>query len=195
MPKSRRMVLLAVGLVAALLCSAVRAQDATPPSPREASLGLGVGWAEPNDYDGGLYLSGAFRLHLTGWLVVEPEVGYFKSSRVFPGFSTDSRSDLSGSVALLAQSSDERVRVSAGPGIGVHSVETTLEFFPDEQVEGWRAELDDTKFGIHAQVGVDVALGRAFWLFGLLRYDLLKGQAQNEGKVVGGLRYRFRRSR
>jgi hypothetical protein len=124
-----------------------------------------------------------------------PCVGYFEATQVFRGFSADSRRDLSGSIALLAQSDGERVRISAGPGVGVHSVKTTLERFPDEYSDAWRVELHDSKFGIHAQVGLDIAVGRSLWLFGLLRYDLLKGQAQSESKALGGLRYRFRRSR
>lgn len=189
--------------IVAVFPASVRAQEAattpatsSPGSPREFSLGIGAGWCEPNDYSGGLYLSGAARVHAADSIVLEPELGYFESTRVHPGYSSFERKDFSASLALLFQSKAERLRFSAGPGLGMHSTSTTVDYAPDLWGgEAWTLHYSDTKLGIHVQAGLDVAIGRRLWAYGLLRYDLLKGEAQNESKALAGVRYRFPRSR
>jgi hypothetical protein len=173
----------------------------------ELSLGLGGGIANPNDFAGPNGL-----VHAPYWtvyarvrspdvpLLLEFEIGRWSKSWEstiidYAGnsfYDRAARSDQHLGVNLLAQTPGNRIRFLIGGGVGPHFVKdewgnTDTYVRWTEMNSSWSFHSSQTKLGIHALVGVDARVSRRFGLFADARYDLLKGEAQNEIKLYGGV--------
>jgi hypothetical protein len=171
-------------------------------SAGEWSVGLAGGVVKPNDFPhDSRYWSAVVRARPSNTpLAVDLEIGYWSKSWEFSAtdygiyvYDRAARRDLHLGFNVLAETPGERCRFSIGGGLGPHSVrnEITNTTNYDYQPEGnstWNYSHTETKLGIHGLVGLDIVLAGRLGVFANARYDLLKGEAQNEVKYYVGLR-------
>src|SRR5262249_53935489 len=126
-------------------------------------------------------------LRISGFLALEPEVGYWKKTETFLGVES-SLEDLSfgGSALIIIPAS--RIELWGGGGAGGHRIKGKLAGF------GTSVSESQTKFGWHFLGGIDLKLSDHAAIFGAGRYDRVKGDATagepdlDETKFYAGLR-------
>ncbi|MFI5183556.1 MAG: hypothetical protein ACHQNV_04095 [Vicinamibacteria bacterium] len=199
-----------LGLSAVLLAAVVGAAESA-----DVTLDLGGGVAKPNDFAGPNGLVNApfwtARVHVRSpsapLFLLELEIGRWskgwESTIIdYNGasyYDRSARTDLNLGVNLMAQTPGDRIRLSIGGGLGPHFVKSEAgqtDTYPDrpEANSTWSYSNSETKLGIHALVGLEARVSRRFSLFADARYDLLKGEAQNEIKLYGGLSFDLTRA-
>jgi hypothetical protein len=173
-----------------LLLVALLAAPTADAEPR-VSFGAGAGMVFPNDVADGdsLYLSAELGVRLWKRLHLVPNAGYWSFSRTncapevgacARGRKT-SRLDLGVHLRFDIPLA-ERVRLFLGAGAGL--TRQRLEAWGDQD---WVVEGTDPSTRLLAGLEVDVTGPLA--AYALLRYDLIHNAAQNEFKVLGGLRF------
>src|SRR5215472_13703225 len=131
------------------------------------SLGLGVGVSKTEVVPDSLYLTGNFRIPLVSYLVLEPEVGYWKKDYNVAGIDV-SAEDLTFGGNMVLVIPVHPISIWGGAGVGAHRLKGSLG------VPGLVTISDtETKVGIHLLGGLDISLSPKLSLFGAGRYDIV----------------------
>jgi hypothetical protein len=151
-----------------------------------ASLGIGAGVAKTEQIPDTLFLTANLRIPLVSYLVLEPEVGYWKKNYSALGLNA-SAEDLSFGGNALVVIPARPLAIFGGAGVGAHRLKGTLG------VPGLlSASQSETKLGIHLLAGLDVSVAPRLSLFGVGRYDIIHEDSGSdhihETKFYGGLR-------
>ena len=157
-----------------------------PARAENGSLGLGVGVVKTEVVPDSVYLTGNFRLPLVSYLVLEPEVGYWKKDYNVAGLVVSAEDLTYGGNALLVIPVHP-ISIWGGAGLGAHRFKGSLG------VPGLVTVSDtETKLGVHLLGGLDISLSPKLAVFGAGRYDIvhtdINGDNIHETKFYGGLR-------
>ena len=179
-----------------LLCCLAVIVCTSPAEAQDFSIGVGAGFVKPEDVDASPLIMGTIRVQALPWLVVEPEVSYWRNTSDEDGcipdlevcFGTEARiSDLTTGVNVLLIRSSGRVRPWGAVGIGAHFLETEVTF--DDL--GQTGSTSQTEFGTHLLGGVDVNLTDRLVWYAAGRYDTVIDQDIQQFKAYGEIRFAF----
>jgi len=151
------------------------------------SVGLGAGVVSTEVTSSTTFVTGNLRLPLVPFLVLEPEVGYWKKDYSFLGASV-SAEDLSFGANALAVVPVHPFSIWGGAGLGAHELKGTFN------VPGLGSGSGSaTQLGIHILGGLDFDLAPHIKIFGAGRYDIIQENPRSdnihETKFYGGVRF------
>jgi hypothetical protein len=166
--------------------SAVFILSGRPTRADGLSLGVGAGVVKTENISETFYITGNLRFPLFPYVVLEPEVGYWKKDYNVLG-ATASAEDLSfGGNALLVIPAHP-LSIWGGAGLGAHQLKGSFNAPGLGSISS-----SETRLGIHLLVGLDVSIAPRVKLFGAARYDIIHEDPStdniHETKFYGGLR-------
>jgi hypothetical protein len=169
-------------LPAALLAVACLA---APAWSQDNSVGLGVGFVDPEAVDGTLWFTGNVNIKVANQLVVQPELGYWSKTEKIPALVEASVKDFNvGANLLFVPVTTSALDVGIGAGVGAHFLKGEVgvaDVFSESESE--------TKFGVHLLGTVGYKVTGGFQVFAALRFDLVSDI--NQFKVYGGVRFKI----
>lgn len=164
-------------LILSALADVAQAQD--------NSVGIGVGFVDPEVVDGTLWFTANAQIKVAHRLVIEPEVGYWSKSEKIPGLVEASIKDLNAGVNVLyVPTTTGSLLFGIGAGLGAHFLKGevgVLDVFSESETE--------TKFGVHLLGSLGYKVTEGFSVFGNVRYDLVSDI--NQLKLYAGVRFKI----